>query len=1139
MPPMNRHRIHRAMLLACATILIVIPASVVFTADHPVRESGVRVWEEDVVIPTYLAGDPEPNPMFFFGRQSQGAEGRVYPYPLYDALTHKKTDKTYKMVYLENEYVRIGVLPEIGGRIFEGFDKTNNYHFFYRQNVIKPALIGLIGAWMSGGIEWNIPHHHRATTFIPVQHRIEENDDGSKTVWVGELEIRHRMRWAVGYTLHPGKAYLEAKLRIVNRTPVVHTMLAFANVAVHVDESYQVIFPPSTQFGTHHHKREFTRWPISDSSYGSGDFTDGVDISWYKNHSAANSVFAWNYEDDFVAGYDHGKQAGTMAIVDHHIAPGKKFWTWGNGPRGRMWDRILTDEDGPYMEIMVGAYSDNQPDYSWLQPYEAKSFSMYWYPFRDIGGAKQANLDAAVNLDVEGEAAEVGFYATAAYPEATVRLEAGDRLLLDQSVAIDPARPFVQKVQLPNGVKEHDLRASLTVAGKELVSYQPVRLEPKEMPEPVETDPPAPEEIETIDELYLTGVWIEQFHNASLEPDPYWEEALRRDSGDTRANTALGINRFKKARYAEAEQHFRKALERLAARYATPKDAGATYYLGLTLKAQGKHDEAFDYLYKSTWNMAWRAPGYYAIAEIAATQGDHAAALRYAERSLEANALNLRAWNLKTALLRHLDRREEALVALDEALQAVDPLDVRSMAERWLLTHEADHAERLAKTFKEHPATAQETAAEYLNAGLWQDGVDVLAHALTAAPDDSRVSPMIYYYLAYFSERLGKGDKAEGYYELAQQVPREYVFPFQWEAEIVLRAAIDANPGDAGAPYYLGNLLYDWQPEEAVAMWEQSAKVDPTFPVVHRNLAIAYAHRNEASSTEKAIASLEKAVSLPGRKYAMHFTELDQLYEATGKPPEERLEILEKNQQVVAERDDALARAISLKVIVGKLDEAIQLLSSNQFSVWEGGTLNVTDPWTDAHLLRGHRHLAAEQYEEAVADYQTALRFPDTLTSERLGFGGRDAEVAYWTGIAKERMGDQEGARQSWKLASSAAESTQRRRRGGALVGADQRYYQALALRQLGEEEQAEASLKELLDLANRSLAEASEAEDDSDGFVRGTSGRRRDATAHYVAGLAHLGLNRQEEAAKVLKEALELSPDLLGAKTVLATISN
>jgi len=271
------------------------------------QAGGVKVNEQTIVIPTYLAGEPEPNPMFYFGRGSQGAAGRVYPYPLYDALTNIKSNKAYRIVYLENEYVRIGILPEIGGRLFEAVDKSNGYNFIYRQHVIKPALIGLIGAWISGGIEWNIPHHHRATTFLPVQYRVEANPDGSRTVWVGELEVRHRMRWAVGYTLHPDKSYLEADVRIVNRTSVANTMLCFANVAVHVNENYQVIYPPGTRYVTFHGKREFTTWPIATTRYAGADFTRGVDVSWYSNHVAANSMFAWNYQDDFFAGYDHGR----------------------------------------------------------------------------------------------------------------------------------------------------------------------------------------------------------------------------------------------------------------------------------------------------------------------------------------------------------------------------------------------------------------------------------------------------------------------------------------------------------------------------------------------------------------------------------------------------------------------------------------------------------------------------------------------------------------------------------------------------------------------------------------------------------------------------------------------------------------
>ncbi len=316
----------------------------------------VTIWEEQVVIPTYAIGPPEPNPQFYSGGNSQGAQHRIYPYPAYDNLTTEKVDKSYKMIYLENEYVKIGVLPESGGKIFEAIDKTNGYNFFYRQHVIKPALISLLGAWISGGVEWDLPHHHRATSFLPVQYTIEENPDGSKTVWVGELELRDRMRWAVGLTLHPGKSYLEASFRMINRTPLPTSMLCFSNVAVSVNENYQVIFPPSTQWVTGHGKKDFTPWPIDGN---------GTDVSRYKNH-APGSMFAWNFQDDFLAGYDHGKQAGTMSVADHNVVPGKKFWTWGDTPGGHRQDTLLTDSDGPYIELMVGAYSDNQPDYSWM-----------------------------------------------------------------------------------------------------------------------------------------------------------------------------------------------------------------------------------------------------------------------------------------------------------------------------------------------------------------------------------------------------------------------------------------------------------------------------------------------------------------------------------------------------------------------------------------------------------------------------------------------------------------------------------------------------------------------------------------------------------------------------------------------------
>ena len=327
----------------------------VFTASSRAQE--VKLETKPLILPTYQIGEPDVNPIYFTGRVYQGAQGHIYPYPLYDVLTDNKVDQEYNAVTLENEFVKICVLPEIGGRILSATDKTNGYEFFYKQNVVKPALIGMLGAWMSGGVEWNIPHHHRPSSFMPIDWKTQENPDGSKTIWVGETEVRSRIKWSVGLTVYPDSSLVEAKVKIMNRSPLIQSFLYWANVSVHCDANYQVIFPPTTQFGTGHSKTDFVRWPIN----------NGRDISWWKSFTDnAASTFAWDFDHDFFGGYDHAKNAGTMHVANHHIVGGKKFFLWGNNPGAEMWEKMLTDDDGQYLELMVGAFSDNQPDYSWI-----------------------------------------------------------------------------------------------------------------------------------------------------------------------------------------------------------------------------------------------------------------------------------------------------------------------------------------------------------------------------------------------------------------------------------------------------------------------------------------------------------------------------------------------------------------------------------------------------------------------------------------------------------------------------------------------------------------------------------------------------------------------------------------------------
>ena len=1106
---------------AAVAILLALP---VHAADT------VRAWEETVAIPTYRLGPDTPNPIFYEGRIYQGAKGPIYPYPLTDNLTDEKTPADYKAVFLENRYLRVMVLPELGGRIFEALDKTNGYHFVYRQHVIKPALVGMIGAWISGGVEWNLPHHHRASSFLPVEYTVVENPDGSRTVWVGEIEWRHRLKWSIGMTLRPDRSFLEVTVRLFNRTPLAHSVLYWANLAVHTNEDYQIIFPSDTRIVTHHSKVEFSHWPVSREIYGGADFRSGVDVSWWKNHVKANSMFAWDSTMDFLAGYDHGKQAGTLHVADHNYDPGKKFWTWGRDDHGRMWDELLTDEDGPYLELMTGAWSDNQPDYSWTQPYEVREITEYWYPFRDIGGVKQANVDAAVNLEIEGGRARFGFCVTRPWDEARVTLEAAGRTIFETRTAIAPDKPFVKEVGLPAGVRPEQVTASLAAGGRTLVSYTPVVIEDKPLPEPAKP-PPAPESIKTNEELFLTGLRLEQFYNPRVEPYPYYEEILKRDPGDYRANTQLALNYLKRGMYGEAEKHLRRAVERASRNYTRPKDGEALYYLGVALRALGKEPEAADAFHRAAWSFAWRAAANYQLAELACRKREFERALTFLDRSLAMNARNTRAMNLRAAVLRRLGRFGEAEKQLLAAAE-IDPLDFFTGNEYYLLLKakgEEVAADTMlggfARWIRADVQNCLELAADYGAAGLWDEALDVIARRLARAEDPAKAHPMLHYFRAWYTEQKGGRAEALRYWKDAAAAPMDFCFPFRMEAQQVLRRALEANPNDGRAAYYLGNLLYDHQPEAALEAFALAVKLDPDNRIAWRNLGLARAKAK--GDIEGAIQALEKSIEV--QPDARVLFELDRFYERAGRPLEERLAMLEKHHRTVLERDDALSREIALLVDLGRYDRALELLKDRHFRRWEG-VESVHGLFVDAHIFRGHERFAAKDYRGALADYEAALEYPRNLEEAKSYRDGAYARPYYHIARAHRALGNEAKARDYFSKSIAEADEAFSVRQPTPETMASILYYKGLALRELGRKAEAGQVFSAMIEAAQKTLASGGEV----DYYAKfGESGgpESRLAQAHYLIGLALLGRGDAAGARKEFEAALELYPNHRGAR--------
>ncbi len=412
----------------------------------------VRVWSEEAVIPTYPVGAPNKNPFFLEKRVYQGSSGVVYPYPVIEEVAGEKEDRTYTAVYLENRWIKLMVLPEIGGRVQMALDKTNGYHFVYYNRVVKPALVGLAGPWISGGIEFNWPQHHRPTTFMPTCWRIEEHADGSKTVWCGEVERMFNTTGVHGFTLYPDRAYFDVRVLLYNNTAEPQTFLWWANPAVHVNDDYQSVFPTDVTAVMDHGKRAVSSFPIATGEYYKVNYAPGTDISRYKNIPVPTSYMAAHSDYDFLGCYDHGAQAGMLHVANHHIVPGKKQWTWGCGDFGQAWDRRLTDEDGPYIELMCGAYTDNQPDFSWLQPGEEKSFTQTFMPYKRVGAVKNATVEAAVNLEIGGGLAAIGVYVTRPRAVRAELLLDGHPLWLWRG-ALSPDTALVEQTPLPSGVE--------------------------------------------------------------------------------------------------------------------------------------------------------------------------------------------------------------------------------------------------------------------------------------------------------------------------------------------------------------------------------------------------------------------------------------------------------------------------------------------------------------------------------------------------------------------------------------------------------------------------------------------------------------------------------------------------------------
>jgi tetratricopeptide (TPR) repeat protein len=730
-----------------------------------------------------------------------------------------------------------------------------------------------------------------------------------------------------------------------------------------------------------------------------------------------------------------------------------------------------------------------------------------------LGGLMEANRNAALNLTAVEESGDIAIRlnTTKFYRNTTIVLVYNGEEIFSESADISPAKPYTTDISIAAPLVRENLKLVFyDSSGGVILEHQPKPKPGNPMPEALQP-PPRPEDVKTVEELYLHGLRLDQFYNASVSSYPYYMEALRRDPGDYRVNTHLGVLYTKRKMFEEAEKHLETAVDRITMRYTRPKDSDALYYLGVAKRRLGKNKEAYDLFYDASWNAGWHSASFHQLAELDCMNGDYHKALDHIDRAISTNANNVKALGLKISILRKLGLVEEAQ-ELAETVIEKDLLHYQSRYELALINKQLNRNKQsnaalneLENIMQDRVQSYLEFATDYANAGFYDEAVEILSRLESKGEQ----FPMVYYYLGYYWSLLNEPQKAANYFAEASQKPHTYCFPFRDESLEALNEALRYNPDDAMVYYYLGTMLYELQPGKAAELWEKSRSLDDGFYITHRNLAWA---AREGNDLNKAVEYYREAFA-GNREDIRLMYEVDNVYEQAGISPQVRYEsIYEGNRNISSQQSSTYLRELGLLNFLGEYDEVIHIISSEDFVEAEGSQV-LRDIFHNAHIFRSMQSASAGNYEAAITDMEAALDFP-------IGRWGseRRAQMNYLLGTYLEQIGNTDRARECFERAADELAD-----------GTEFLYDKGLAYRKLGMPEKAREQFNVLLNIANqRGDADAFRS------FEAGTAGAIHEARNAYLRALAYKGLGRSGEARTQFARALGLNPAHLHARVML-----
>lgn len=942
-------------------------------------------------------------PLYSEFRQHQGSTGYAYPNRVVQGVERQKlTDVEYEVIRLENEYIRLLILPAIGGRIFEGYDKKNDYHFLYRHSRIKPVLVGNYGSWISGGMEWNFPFHHRPSTFKPVDFSLEHLEDGTAICWLSEASIspgQYRIKGMVGVVLRPDASYYETRVILSNRTEKECPFMWWENAGIHVNEDYQLFFPQDVNWVHHHYDRHHAAFPIHQGWYAVENHAIPTDISIHKNTVKGNSYFAGPSKYEFFGGYDHRRGCGTIHVANHHVSPGKKMFQWALEDLGDAWNANLTDFDGEHAELMAGSFADDQPDFSWLAPYETKEFSQYWYPFQQIGAPVYATLDGAISVDRSTR--KVKLAVTRPRQGAKLMVRCGNQTALEATVTLVPGEAAVFDADLNDDRFHIDFRSA---EGEILFQYTEDIAEIIRVPNDTTTRT-KPHDLTTAQEITIAGRHAEQYRDPVWRKEDYYKVALERDPDYVPALIGMAVVNYESARFNEALSYLRRAESVQNALNSNPSDGTLSYYKGLCLFALHRDSEAYDAFYKATWSHNVISFAMTFLAAIDGKRGDFGRMKDHATKALKREADHPIAGSYLALAEWRMGNVEVALAVLKGVLGR-DPLD--HLARYLSLRISGASLEGFFRPLRSNPSqTCIDIVFDLVNAGFNHDAITLLE----GLKEFDSPSDMAFFVLAWLYEKTDNLDLAERNRRAAAEPKPVDTFPYRLPEIEVLQAAANADPNNAQAANLLGCILYDKrQHSEAATAWEAAIVAAPDYYMPYRNLAVVkYSYLGERNA---ALQLLKKAMELHPKDDFL-LKEVNYVMARLGVNGHERLSYVLDN--LPAHPSDHLtwdlADAFSS---IGEFDQALETLANHEFVAAECCETYLTEAYTFACSAKGRLALHVHNLEEALDWFRKGQQIPANF---RAGWWDTQAlyYIRYYEAVTLIKLDRKEEARQILK----------------------------------------------------------------------------------------------------------------------------